>query len=398
MASRVISRAIQEGVPAYNCGQVGQCALIYEEAAGQLLRTWAAEVKPEVKTALESCLARAAASRSKQGASERDAALEAEVAWAFRRAFDQQLSAESARPKQVERAAPASSDVKHLIRQAIAEGAPAYNRGSISECADLYAATAESILDGMDLEPSVQQHLSRALIESRRLPDAKSRAWALRRAFDAVLQDNVGHAIAAVGRIGSSIKIDGNGPSAGLVRNFVRGEGLDLKASVINDTVMGGSSQSTVHSTPDGILFEGNVTRRGGGGFASVRFQPADAASFTAMLRGASGVTVRIGRARGCLGWKLQLNETAGWFSRVATQWQADFQTTETGSSVRIPFSTLVPTTYGKPTGSRGLSADAIDSISGFGFMLSFLAADGSGSQTFSEGAFALVIVSVEVY
>lgn len=220
------------------------------------------------------------------------------------------------------------------------------------------------------------------------------------------LRDAIGHSGALRRRIGAT-PCGGTGdccntgaPRSGryaLLRDFARGEGLEFQTSVIGDRVMGGLSEGSVRPTSEGVLFEGSVTRRGGGGFASLRFQPEDTRAFKRLLRTACGVNLTIGRASGCLSWKFQLSEMPGLFSR-GTQWQADFQTAEDVLSVQIPFSSLVPTRFGKAVSGPGLPNGAADSISSFGLVCSYLAAGGLERDNFVEGPFALTVSSVELF
>lgn len=183
-------------------------------------------------------------------------------------------------------------------------------------------------------------------------------------------------------------------PASGLlISDFASREGLEFVGRVVNDTVMGGRSDSELLMSNEGAIFRGNVTRRGGGGFASVRFDPRDPVAFVKLLSSGKGIAVSAQKVKGPSGWKMQLN------SRQGSQWQQDFQASSAGNSVvRIPFASMVPTFRGMPQGSPGLSEKAIQDIQGFGFMLSFLAADGSNNSGFAEGDFALRIVSVSLY
>ena len=86
-------------------------------------------------------------------------------------------------------------EVKDALLAAINDGAPMYNRGDISGCARLYQATAEAVVASSSLvEPAKysasraeKQRLSEALRQARGMP-AKDAAWALRHAFDDVLE------------------------------------------------------------------------------------------------------------------------------------------------------------------------------------------------------------------
>lgn len=179
--------------------------------------------------------------------------------------------------------------------------------------------------------------------------------------------------------------------------------GLALSASVVADTVMGGRSAARVSRTAEGLLFEGVVTREGGGGFASVRLSPRDSGELVRRLSSGTGVAFAVRRLRGCAAWKFQLNGDGSWlgamFGRGWVQWQADFAArARDGAPQEVSFADLLPTRYGEPLGPRGLTASGLRSISNFGFMLSFLTAEGEENPAFQEGPFALSIALVEVY
>eukprot|EP00746_Dinoflagellata_sp_MGD_P164552 gnl/MRDRNA2_/MRDRNA2_93249_c0_seq1.p1 gnl/MRDRNA2_/MRDRNA2_93249_c0~~gnl/MRDRNA2_/MRDRNA2_93249_c0_seq1.p1 ORF type:complete len:507 (-),score=59.22 gnl/MRDRNA2_/MRDRNA2_93249_c0_seq1:272-1747(-) len=81
------------------------------------------------------------------------------------------------------------AQVKNVLRAAIREGAPAYNEGNIARCAAIYTATAERILQ-QGPDEAVAARLRQGLDEAREARDERSidrAAWALRHAFDAVL-------------------------------------------------------------------------------------------------------------------------------------------------------------------------------------------------------------------
>lgn len=187
-----------------------------------------------------------------------------------------------------------------------------------------------------------------------------------------------------------------------LLHDFVSGEGIALTPSVINDSVMGGKSTSSVSYTSEGVLFQGTVTREDGGGFASVKFTAEDSAALVQRLRTGSGIRFSVQHIQGCNAWKLQLNADGNWISRIFgggwIQWQADFIAAADNEPQQIAFSELVPTRYGKPLGAPGLAGSDLDGIVAFGFMLSFLTAEGNSSTAFSVGPFAMNVVRVEVY
>ena len=139
--------------------------------------------------------------------------------------------------------------VRERVAAAIREGVPLYNGGDAAGCARVYGLAAQELLGAVG--PGGQATLRRALEADG---GADARAWALRRALDSVA--------------------DGGGP--GLLRDFVALQGLPMATFVVNDTVMGGRSDSSVTQG----VFRGSVTKRGGGGFASARFQPQERRMF----------------------------------------------------------------------------------------------------------------------
>ncbi|CAE8635274.1 unnamed protein product [Polarella glacialis] len=388
MARVLIMRAIEAGAPAYNAGRVDQCARIYEEVAAGLLRSQRAELRPSVVRSLEDALGIASQKQGSLSRAEAD-----QLAWSFRRAFDEQLlegGGDKPPPVATVRKAAAGGVAAHIDR-AIEEGVPVYNRGDTAGCERIYRDVAGRLLDGTagDLSPESRRVLELALQRCPQLPDANARAWELRRALDALRAEGGAAAAPMEGQLGRQR----DSRSSPLIRDFVSKQGLDITGNVMNDTVMGGRSDSEVLMTSEGAMFQGNVTRRGGGGFASVRFEPRDRAAFVELLRSAAGIAVTVKRLQGPAAWKLSLQ------SRRGSQWQQDFEAPSSSSSaIRIPLSSLQPTIRGMPTGGRGLAGKDLEDIQGFGFLLSFLAADGSSSSGFQEGPFALNILSVSVY
>lgn len=364
MAKVLIRRAIEQGAPAYNAGQVERCMEIYQETSRELLQKHRQELQGSVVTALEEDL-QISMALFDAGKNEVN-----QLAWAFRRAFDEELAAEES----------AVSSAKMMIAAAIRRGVPLYNSGNASGCAEVYAETARKLLSGAGgpLSSNVQAALQQA-VDTPSEPDA--RAWALRRAFDAASNQ-------------VSVDIRSRDKSRafrpGLLRDFITNQRLEIAAFVLNDTVMGGRSDSEV-LTSQGAVFRGSVTKRGGG-FASARFQPRDRRDFLAMLRGAEGLVVKLQRCQGAAGWKLQLNGQE-------KQWQQDFSLRGTQEEeIRILFSSMWPTWRGRVVGSRGLSPADLEDIQGFGVMLSFLSADGSNNRDFQEGPFDLRLLSISTF
>jgi len=387
MARALILRAIDAGVPAYNSGRIQECCQIYAEAAAKLLQQslLRAELQPGVLRALEAALP---SGRPSQGEADK-------IAWALRRAFDEQVSEQSSRSVLVDGGRSvlnggSGASIQAVIERAIQEGAPAFNRGDIAGCERIYTSTVRGMLDGTlaSLDAEAIRLLERSLQQCQQLPDVNARAWALRKALDELLSISQGQR--------TTVSSGGRQKAAGselLISNFATGEGLEFVGRVVNDTVMGGRSDSDVLMSNEGALFQGNVTRRGGGGFASLRFDPRDPVAFAKLLSSGKGIAVCANKLKGPSGWKMQLN------SKQGLQWQQDFQASGSSNSIaRIPFASMMPTFRGMPQGNPGLSEQAIQDIQGFGFMLSFLSADGSNNSGFAEGEFALRIISVSVY
>ena len=108
----------------------------------------------------------------------------------------------------------------------------------------------------------------------------------------------------------------------------------------VNDTVMGGVSNSTVAMTENGTaVFAGNVSLENNGGFASVRSAPKDLD-----LDGHEGLLIRV-KADGHR-YKLSARQDARF---DGTMYQATFPT-KAGSwaTIQIPFASMQPTFRGR--------------------------------------------------
>jgi len=387
MTDMLIDEAVSVGAPAYNAGDIALCAEIYKVVAERLLAEHRRELTPEVARDLEVVLQN---DRALPGGGARSGGKGSPIdrlAWSYRRAFDAHLDR---RPQTLMKQQGVTRPIREVVAQTIAQGAPAYNRGDMVGCVNAYSATARSLVERTDLDTSARLALTAALQQCQKSADVNANAWALRRALDAASVSS------AVGSTPASSQRDA--PSSGggaLIRDFTSGDGIAVRASVVNDTVMGGGSSSSVSLTGNGMLFEGNVTKRGGGGFASVRFDPADRAAFARVLTKGTGIIVSTNRICGGSVWKFQIMEGSD-----GTSWQADFNApqSEQGSVQRIPFSSLHPTWRGRPQGRPGLTSEALRNARSFGFMMSFLSADGGNNNGFEDGPFALNILRVEVY
>ena len=107
----------------------------------------------------------------------------------------------------------------------------------------------------------------------------------------------------------------------------------------INDTVMGGISDSQLQMTKEGnALFAGNVSLENNGGFASLQSQPS-----TYDFTGYEGIAIRV--KGGGKRYKLSLKNNTFLDS---ARYEAAFNTEkDVWTTIQIPFNTLVPTFRG---------------------------------------------------
>jgi hypothetical protein len=80
-------------------------------------------------------------------------------------------------------------DVTRIIGDAIAVGAPMFNKGDAAGCATLYADCAADLLADGNLPKDLRQRLTLGLEQaSSSGASARDRAWAMRHALDSVLE------------------------------------------------------------------------------------------------------------------------------------------------------------------------------------------------------------------
>jgi NADH dehydrogenase [ubiquinone] 1 alpha subcomplex assembly factor 1 len=132
-----------------------------------------------------------------------------------------------------------------------------------------------------------------------------------------------------------------------------------LRWQTVNDGVMGGRSQGNFLQTRNGtLLFAGEISLENNGGFSSIRTRAQDL-----LLGGYDGLRIRV-RGDGRT-YKLSLR-TSGSSSRIA--YWADFETVKgEWTTVQIPFSEWVPTSFGRTLAGPRLIPSAVNSV---GFML----------------------------
>jgi serine protease Do len=187
---RTISEAISVGAPLYNDGNHEACFRIYEAAildAERSLPGCAA-----VKSALQEGMQHA---RGKTGATAK--------AWALRDAFDgmleliertkEDLPAVSRQvPKHdVEMVATCDAEsvqaIVRIIESAISLGAPLYNEGNAEACFRVYQGAALDISRSARSCRGAQRALEEGMAKANAASPAEEKAWALRDAFDGLL-------------------------------------------------------------------------------------------------------------------------------------------------------------------------------------------------------------------
>lgn len=154
------------------------------------------------------------------------------------------------------------------------------------------------------------------------------------------------------------------------------GGGLDWFC--VNDTVMGGVSQSRVQQSEDEVVFAGTLSLEQNGGFTSIRSQPADLS-----LEGTTGFRLRLrgdGRTYDFTARRDDVPIRGGSY-RVPVQTVADEEVV-----VEVSLSEFTATAYGRPLASAPPLALAPERIASVGFLL-------ADKQ---PGPFSLTVLSIE--
>jgi len=160
--------AIQIGAPSYNAGDHRGCYEVYACTARLMLLVPGAEgAKRRLDRALRDCLEM----------NDPDA-----QAWAMRHGFDDVLAGTFGPP-----ITDASRTIRNQIIRAIQVGAPTYNAGDHQGCYDIYARTANRIVQTAKGSPESKQALCEALQECQQEDSVTERAWIMRRVFDRIL-------------------------------------------------------------------------------------------------------------------------------------------------------------------------------------------------------------------
>lgn len=127
----------------------------------------------------------------------------------------------------------------------------------------------------------------------------------------------------------------------------------DTDWTVVNDGVMGGRSQGFVAVADGTLRFTGTLVTQGGG-FTSVR------APRVVDLRGQTGIELRV-RGTGRR-FEVEVSDGLGSFGRSVSR-RAPFPTSAEWTVVRIPFSALRSTIFGRPVGAPPVDLARIRSI-----------------------------------
>jgi hypothetical protein len=161
----VLKKAIAEGAPLYNGGDIQGCADLYLKAAKE-----AVSLLPSKK--LEDAITEAENTKDAK-----------EAAWVMRGCFDSLLVASSS--------SETNENLSDLLKRTINQGAPLYNNGDKQGCYELYMESAKYACEQEQLARSaVGQLLEQATDEAMPLGEAGNfgeAAWVLRHCFDEIL-------------------------------------------------------------------------------------------------------------------------------------------------------------------------------------------------------------------
>jgi hypothetical protein len=172
---------------------------------------------------------------------------------------------------------------------------------------------------------------SAGLASADTAPTSSDAAWALRRAFDDVLSSNA----LASAVLGATTAAPAGGPLS-----FREGLPADAGVEIMNDTIMGGGSSSSVRhdATRRALLFSGDLVAANGG-FASFRCGPRAWCAAGAENAPAVGVRVVLAAADGGAARELKLTARSddGW-DGVAYQTSFTLPAGEQPTTLQLPF------------------------------------------------------------
>jgi len=193
---RFFTQAISKGAPAYNKGEIAKCANIYESvlesALSQVVQEKSLEnIAESIKTTLEE-------GKNNPSVDKR--------AWAYRHCMDAILDWEPEIPQIVK-------EIQLKISKTIKQGAPAYNKGEITKCSDLYESCIVESIEIIDKTTStsaaaaaeekkalkkVHELLKKTLNDGRAIESVDQRAWLFRHTFDTILQFQIDAAVISI--------------------------------------------------------------------------------------------------------------------------------------------------------------------------------------------------------
>lgn len=160
-------------------------------------------------------------------------------------------------PEQIMTHASSLKEAKHIISNAISAGAPAYNRGDVEGCAQLYSKSAQ-ILVQLELPFDLKTDLEKCV--STKYSSSDEEAWGLRRLFDKIMEYD-----------SPFMPVD----NSQLAYNYSMETFTDAMMSsqpyVVNDNVMGGMSEGEWCQISQ--TFSGKTSLVNNGGFSSLRWR-----------------------------------------------------------------------------------------------------------------------------
>lgn len=127
---------------------------------------------------------------------------------------------------------------------------------------------------------------------------------------------------------------------------------------VVNDGVMGGLSEGQLIATDEGLRFEGRVSLKNNGGFASFREESGERDLSTY-----SGVRVKVRGSGVPFGFVLYPNQV--WYE---VNYKLTLNPTEEWTTVDLPFKKFKPYRVGRPMNGQ-ISPEELEGIKRFGFI-----------------------------
>eukprot|EP00854_Cymbomonas_tetramitiformis_P000743 gene743-1211_t len=251
------------------------------------------------------------------------------------------------------------------LKEAIQKGAPLYNSGDTTGCWRLYSQTAEFLVEGGLATGCAKKRLQGAIEEGRsaglqgRSSDA---AWALRNAFDEILM--------------------GSQPTSGAGSSGVRRPGEAWSLLEV------GSKDPSVSFDDLGapmVVFSGELSSAGGGGFASVRTEPRRWG-----CEDADGLLVE---ARGD-GRHYKVNIMAEGV-QPGVAYRMDFVANGEWGRIKLPFSRFTPSFRGNIVEAPELRGGRMVQMA---IMVSKLTDKGMPTPDYRVGNFKLEIKSIKAY